>query len=178
MRLVNMSIVRDKLMKNPNQKIPFNIEFVVISEEVRWNPLYVFLKHIFEDKFEDASDGFMFMGAVKYWDGIIIYEYKHGITRRVIKLLENGTPVKVEVDFRKEIINRKTLYNNYILAIHEASYHETIKYVYENIEKFYGVDDGVFTKYSEYVVKRDEKLTELGYNVVTVSNKTEYYKLN
>jgi hypothetical protein len=166
------------IRKNPNPETPFNINFKDISQVINWKPLYDFLKHVFEDKYLDVADGFMFMGAVKYWEGILIYEYKHGITRRVVTLLEDGTPVKVEVDYRREIINGKTIFNDYVLAIHDASYKDTIKNVYENIDKFYGVDNGVFTKYAEYMLRRDEKLNELGYNVVTVSDRTEFSKLN
>ncbi len=133
------------------------MEEITIPKENWWKPLYIFLKTIFADEYKEAANSFMFMGAYK--DGSnIIYEYKHGVTRKYLAVSDIGAPYKFDGDTYKP-----------------TSYDEAMTRVYADIEKFYGVDskDKYFLKYSDYKKVRDEKLAELGYNTVTINPSDE-----
>jgi hypothetical protein len=155
-------------MKNPNPDKPINIQ--ILNREEDWTPLTIFLKGIFEDNYKEALDGFMFMGVIEFWDGAIVYDYKHGITRKAITLLENGDSVLPLYDTRL-VMNHETGRNKsetFVAEIVKRSTQDTFQHVYKDIDKMMFTEKGIFTAYNrEYLEKRDNFLKEKGYNVIS-----------
>lgn len=144
-----------------------------------WEPLYIFLKNIFGDKYKDAADGFMYMGHVDELNGKKLgktfYEYKHGITRKYVILDEDGNTYKFDYN-----------YQNDISALVNISYEEAFKNVYKNLgfyakgyEKETGekLKDIYLISYSKFRKYRDELLNDMGYNTMTLDKNKDIDKL-
>lgn len=154
---------------NPNPNIPVDIK---VTYQPNWNPLYILLKEFFYDKYEEAANGFMFMGKSVLWDGCEVFNYKHGITRKSISLLPTGTPIKHVSELKWIDIVGKKILVEYIYSIEEISLGESYKMIYESIHQSFGTNKEIpeFTSYSKaYIESRNKMLKDMGYNIVDIS---------
>lgn len=150
---------------------PLKTRDLEVGTNEKWEPLYRFLEPIFGDKYVAAADGFMFMNARSIESepkkGMVLFWYKHGITRKYVVLDQEGNPYELEMtgDDFDEVANLRPQSN-------EAAYQK----VYGSIEKFIkdnpnseSIPDGVLSDYKAYKQWRDKFAAANGYNVNTVT---------
>lgn len=127
---------------------------------INWGPLYNFLKSIFSERYEDAADGFMFMGTDEPEGGPLLYLYKHGVTRRYLALDAEGNPYSTQ---EEGVVKIST----------EEAYDNIYKDIYKFVNLGKNTDSEItkepwFVKYSEWKNLRDKTLSDAGYKVITV----------
>lgn len=133
------------------------------GSKINWNPLYLFLKEIFGDKYEKAADAFMFMGENEDY-GRKLYFYKNGFTRKTLPIDESGVVYSINSEGKASHI----------------SYHDAFNILYKDIDKFldwYQKEPGetklpediyLIAYNQDYIKKRTKKLSDLGYKTVTM----------
>lgn len=162
-----------------------------LSQVPNWNPLYEFLKHIFGDKYKEAANGFMFMGAYRYEDiGIDFYIYKHGITRKSFVLDEDGEPYELDyklIKYKDSEFSSGYNYDHFVQGASKMSYSDMYNYIYQDIVKMVNKaceennckipNDQFMMKYSDYAILRDKLLKKHGINVISVNKDDDFKNL-
>lgn len=162
-----------------------------LSQVPNWNPLYEFLKHIFGDKYINAADGFMFMGAYRYEDiGIDFYIYKHGITRKSFVLDEDGEPYELDyklIKYKDSEFSSGYNYDHFVQGASKMSYSDMFNYIYQDIVKMVNQacegndckipDDQFLMRYADYAILREKLLKKLGIKSISVNNTDDFKNL-
>ncbi len=155
---------------------------VVRGDSAEWEPLYNFLKEIFQEKYKKAADGYMFYGSyrIENFDNLEVYQYRHGITRKYFYVDKNGQPYLI--DFQMDNLTKDISVEN----VKKISFQEQFKIIYSDLIKAVEKaceendceipEDAYLMKYSDYQVLRDKMLEKHGYNVNTVSSKEDIEK--
>lgn len=134
--------------------------------EPKWEPLYLFLKHIFGDTdYIRAADSFMFYGSYDcshISKDLILYQYRQGITRKMMMLDKTGQPY----------------FNNINTCPKKATHEEIFKHIYQNLNAYLCaggecdpkyVKEPWFVKYTEWTSTRDGNLKKAGYNTLSIN---------
>lgn len=130
-----------------------------------WEPLYNFLSQIFEDKYLDVADGFMFMGKN---EDKMLWFFKNGLTRKTLALDYDGNPYVLDWETKapkpKSFLDAFNdvfdTYNELIKSMEDDGY----KLSEKTKKDIYTMD------YKEFMQWRDKYLAKRGYNVVNVKS--------
>lgn len=148
------------------------IASVVNGDQPIWEPLYEFLKNIFEDKYKQAANGFMWYGTYEAKPDLILSQYRHGITRKYIFLSNKGEPYNLnfEIDMEKR--------EPFLKSIKKLTVEESFKQLYDNIinavqkacklNDCEAPEDIHLMSYNDYRLLRDKMMQKSGYNVSTI----------
>ncbi len=142
--------MNDPNLKEALQKTQEQIETRVIDEPDPWGPLH---KHVPKE----WHGGFMFMGSVDHPHWGRVWYYKHGMTRKYLRIDQAG-------NFYREMEDPIT--KEFVLA-QLADRNPAFDDVFKDIEKFGATRE---TSYDAgYKCRRDQALVEAGYTVASVS---------
>ena len=182
----SIKFINNDARDNTNKEGYFNGMKILrdpLKNDSYWEPLYLFLKHIFGDNYMNAADGFMWYGEYDtlYVDvnnkPIIYNQYRHGITRQWIEIMEDGEPIEIEFKYSNE--------HHFISNIKSISYVDSFKKIYKNLDKILDECENNcnipkelhYIKYEDFKILRDKILNKKGYNVVSVSSEDDFNKL-
>jgi len=152
------------------------------GDSAEWEPLYNFLKEIFQDKYKKAADGYMFYSSfrIENFDNLEVYQYRHGITRKYFYVDKNGQPYSI--NFQMNNLTKNVTVEN----VKKISFQEQFKIIYSDLIKAVEKaceendckipEDSYLMSYNDYRILRDKMLEKHGYQVTSIKSKEDIEK--